>query len=95
MFPFHKSQELLVGLLSSNKRSVTLNILNVVVNTILIWEDEGMQHLVYYVSHSIVPTETRYLNFKKLALALLVALQKLRSYFQAHPIVVFTSHLLR
>lgn len=72
-----------------------LAISNVVVSTVLIWEKKGMQLLIYYMSHSMLSAETRYLSFKKLALALLVALRKLKSYFQAHPIVIFTSNSLR
>lgn len=43
----------------------------------------------------MVPAKTRYLNLIKLALALMVASQKLKPYFQAYLIVIFTSHLLR
>lgn len=68
---------------------------NVNVSTVLIQEEEGTQLLIYYVSHSMVLAETRYLNMEKLALALLVALWNLRPYFQAHPIIVFISHPLR
>lgn len=60
----------------------------------LIQEDRGIQLLVYYVSHSMVLAETRYLSLEKLASTLLVASSKLRPYFQAHLIVVFTYHPL-
>ena len=39
--------------------------------------------------------ETRYSHLEKLALALIVAARKLRPYFQAHPIVVVTSFLVK
>lgn len=54
-----------------------------------------MQLLVYYVSHSMLPAETRYSSLEKQALALLIASNKLKKYFQPQSIVVFTSHSLR
>lgn len=50
---------------------------------------------MYYVSHSLLPTELRYPNLEKLALALLVSSCKLSPYFQAHLIIIFTNHPLR
>ena len=50
---------------------------------------------IYYVSKALQDAETRYLEIEKLALALVVAARKLRSYFQAHVILVPTSHPLR
>lgn len=58
-----------------------LTVSSVVDSVVLMREEAGMQLPVYYVSHSMVPTETRYLSLEKLALALLVALRKLRPYF--------------
>lgn len=72
-----------------------LAILNVVVIAMLIRKGKSVQFLIYYVSHLIVSIETKYLSLEKLALALLVTSWKLRPYFQAHLIVVFTSHPLR
>ena len=50
---------------------------------------------VYYVSKTLLDTETRYSLMEKLALSLIIASRKLRPYFQYHPIVVITSHPLR
>lgn len=58
-----------------------LAISSAAVSTVLLRNEEGIQLLMYYVSHFMVPTETRYPNLEKLALALLVAWQKLQSYF--------------
>lgn len=66
-----------------------------VISAGLIHEEKSVQLSIYYVSHSMVLIETRYPSFEKLALALLVALQKLKPYFQAHSIIVLISHLLR
>ena len=62
-----------------------------VVSAILVREEGSKQLLVYYVSKSFLDVETRYSHLEKLALALVVASQKLRPYFQAHQIVVVTS----
>lgn len=67
----------------------------VAIIVVLIREEGGAQLPIYYVSHSMVLVEIRYPNLEKLALTLLVASQKLRPDFQAHLIVVFTSHPLK
>ena len=51
--------------------------------------------LVFFVSKSLTDAETRYTDLERAALALRTAAQKLRSYFQAHPIVVLTNLPLR
>ena len=54
-----------------------------------------IQTPIYYVSKALQNAEARYSEIEKLALALVVAARKLRPYFQAHVILVPTSHLLR
>ena len=46
--------------------------------------------LVFFVSKSLTDAETRYSHLERAALALRATAQKLRPYFQAHPIVVLT-----
>ena len=43
---------------------------------------------VFFVSKSLTDAETRYTHLERVALALRTAAQKLRPYFQAHPVVV-------
>ena len=50
---------------------------------------------VFFVNKSLTDTETRYTHLEQAALALRTAAQKLRPYFQAHPIVVLTNLPLR
>ena len=58
--------------------------------------NEGMAQIpIYYVSKALQDTETRYSEIEKLALALVIADKKHRPYFQAHVILVPTSHLLQ
>ena len=45
---------------------------------------------VFFVSKSLTDEETRYTHLERAVLALRTAAQKLRPYFQAHPIVVLT-----
>ena len=45
---------------------------------------------VFFVSKSLTDAETRYTHLEQAALALRTAAQKLRPYFQAHPVVVLT-----
>ncbi|XP_074313440.1 uncharacterized protein LOC141648611 [Silene latifolia] len=58
-------------------------------------EQEGVQHPVYYISKSLLPAETRYTSFEKLALALVTASYKLRPYFESHTIHVITNYPLK
>ena len=50
---------------------------------------------VFFVSKSLTDAETRYTHLEKAALALRTSAQKLRPYFQAHPVVVLTNLPLR
>ncbi|RVX23028.1 Retrovirus-related Pol polyprotein from transposon 297 [Vitis vinifera] len=53
------------------------------------------QRPVYFISKALADTETRYSRMEQTALALRTAAQKLRPYFQAHPITVLTNQPLR
>ena len=50
---------------------------------------------MFFVSKSLTDAETRYSHLERAALALRTAAQKLRLYFQAHPVVVLTDLPLR
>ena len=50
---------------------------------------------VFFVSKSLTDAETRYSHLERATLALRTATQKLRPYFQAHPVVVLTDLPLR
>ncbi|RVW65915.1 Retrovirus-related Pol polyprotein from transposon 17.6 [Vitis vinifera] len=52
------------------------------------------QKPVYYVSRALADVETRYSKMELTALALRSAAQKLRPYFQAHPVIVLTDQPL-
>ena len=45
---------------------------------------------MFFISKSLTDAETRYTHLERVALALRTAAQKLRPYFQAHPVVVLT-----
>ena len=60
------------------------------VSLVLIWVDDGVQRLVYYVSKSLHETNFRYLPLEKTILATIHATRKLFHYFQAHIIVILT-----
>ena len=57
---------------------------------VLIWDDNGLQKPVYYVSKSLHEAEVRYLPLEKAILAVVHAIQKLPHYFQAHIVVILT-----
>ena len=52
------------------------------------------QKPIYYVSRALADVETRYSKMELTALTLRSATQKLRPYFQAHPVVVLTDQPL-
>ena len=64
------------------------------VSTMLL-RDPEVQEPVYYISKTLVDTETRYLPVEKLMLALGHATRKLPHYFQAHTVFVLTKYPLQ
>ena len=64
------------------------------VNVVLL-KDQEVQQPAYYISKTLVDTETRYLPLEKLVLALVHATRKLPHYFQAHIVYVLTEYPLQ
>ena len=64
-------------------------------SAVLVAEREGVQHPIYFVSHILRNAELRYPLIEKFGLALYMASKKLRAYFKAHPIVVYTDQQLK
>ena len=60
------------------------------VSLVLIWDDNGLQKPVYYVSKSLHEAEVKYLPLEKAILAVVHATRKLSHYFQTHTVVVLT-----
>ena len=65
------------------------------VSAALIKEEEGSQRLVYFISRAFREAEERYPRMEKLAFVLVTAARKLKSYFQAHTIIVLTDQPLK
>ena len=65
------------------------------ISTVLVREEEGTQRPVYFVSRAFRGAEKRYPRMEKLAFALVTGAWKLKSYFQAHTIVVLTDQPLK
>ena len=51
----------------------------------------GEEQPVYFLSHILKDTESRYTGLEKLAFALVLAARRLRPYFLAHTIIVMTN----
>lgn len=62
------------------------------VSSVLIWQHEGIQRPIHYLSKTLVDAETRYLPLEKMVLALVHAIRKLSHYFQTHTIWVLIEH---
>ena len=60
------------------------------VSTALVREKEKVQNPVYYVSRALRGIEKRYPPMEKLTFALVTTTRKLKSYFQAHTVIVLT-----
>ena len=67
----------------------------IAVSTALIREENRVQLPVYYVSQAFQGAEARYPPIEKITFALIVALRKLRPYFQANPIIVMTDQQIK
>ncbi|KAK1562785.1 hypothetical protein Q3G72_017018 [Acer saccharum] len=68
-----------------------LSVTEAATSSVLVRQEEGTQKPVYYTSKALLPAETRYSLAEKMALALITAVRKLRPYFQAHKIGVYTN----
>ncbi|KAM6593440.1 hypothetical protein CsatA_001143 [Cannabis sativa] len=64
------------------------------VSAVLMREENNIQHPVYYISKRLVEAEGRYLLIEKLIYCLILAIRKLRPYFQAHHFRVYTDQPL-
>ncbi|PKA54365.1 RNA-directed DNA polymerase like [Apostasia shenzhenica] len=71
-----------------------LGVFDTAVSAILVDDDKGVHHPIFYINHILLDTESRYPTLEKLALALLVMARKLRPYFQSHTIQVVTDQPL-
>ncbi|GJU68977.1 reverse transcriptase domain-containing protein [Tanacetum coccineum] len=65
------------------------------ISAVLMTEREGKQMSVYFVSRALRGLEINYTPMEKLVLALLSASRRLKSYFQAHTIVVITDQPIK
>ncbi|KAK0579619.1 hypothetical protein LWI29_028816 [Acer saccharum] len=68
-----------------------LSVSEAATSSVLVRQEEGIQKPIYYTSKALLPAETRYSQAEKMALALITAARKLRPYFQAHKIGVYTN----
>ena len=64
-------------------------------NTTLVREEDRVQKPVYYISQVLRGTEERYPSIEKLAFSLVIAVRKLKPYFQAYTVVVLIDQPLR
>ena len=86
-------------LLSSSKQEESLYLYlavsETVVSAALIREEGRKQLPIYYVNQAFQRAELRYPSIEKIVFSLIVALRKLRQYFQANPILVMTDQPIK
>ena len=54
----------------------------------------SQEHVIYYASKNIIDSETRYSHVEKLALAMVIAVQKFRHYIMPHTTTVLADQNL-
>jgi len=54
-------------------------------------DDDGTKHIVFYLSHNLLDTKTRYAYVKKLALATVHAIQHFHQYILLHTMTVISN----
>ena len=62
---------------------------------VLVKEQDKEQILVYYVSFALAGTELNYPLIEKFAYAQVLAIRKLRHYFEAHKVTILTNQPLK
>ena len=72
-----------------------LAILQAAVNVALVRKEDECQKPIYFISRAFQGVEERYPQIEKLAFVLVTVARKLKSYFQAHTIIVLTNQPLR
>ena len=86
-------------LLSSSKEGENLYLYLAISATImsaaLVQEEDIKKLPVYYVSQAFQRAEAKYLRIEKIVFTLIVALRKLRPYFQVNPILVMTDQPIK
>eukprot|EP00253_Pinus_taeda_P007115 PITA_07115 len=61
------------------------------IGMVLVQEDEfGTEHVIYYLSRTLNPTELKYSHVEKLALAVVQAIQRFRHYILLHKTIVIS-----
>ena len=65
------------------------------VSAVFVKEEDKVQKLVYYANQALHGAEERYPPMEKLAFALVIATCKLKTYFQAHTVIILTEKPLR
>ncbi|PON55756.1 Ribonuclease H, partial [Parasponia andersonii] len=72
-----------------------LAVSGVAISAVLFIEQDGKQRPVFYISRILLDAETRYSVAEKLVLVLVNAKRKLRQYFEAHSVTVYTDFPIR
>ena len=70
---------------------IYLSVTEAATSSVLVRQEVKIQIQVHYTSKALLLVETKYSPAEKMALALITAARKLRPYFQAHKIGVYTN----
>ena len=95
MKAYLSSPPLLSPSMPGEKLYLYLAVSQAAVSAALVREEDGSQKPVYFTSRALRRAEKRYPQMEKLAFTLVIAVRRLKSYFQAHTIVVLKDKPLR
>ena len=95
MKAYLSSPRLLSSSMQGEELYLYLAVSQAALSAALVKEEDETQKPVYFTSHALRGAEERYPQMKKLAFTLVIAARRLKSYFQAHTIVVLTDKPLR
>ncbi|XP_075670049.1 uncharacterized protein LOC142639796 [Castanea sativa] len=90
---FLSNPTLLSSLKEGENLFLYLAVSAIAVSAALIYEENKVQLLVYYVSQAFQGAEAKYPQIEKIVFALIIASCKLRPYFQANPILALADFL--
>src|SRR4051812_34968442 len=91
------SAPILAATIASEPMLLYLAATNRVIRIVIVVERQeegheyGVQHPVYYVSEVLTESKQRYPHFQKVAYGIFLGSQKLRHYFQEHPMTVVSA----
>lgn len=72
-----------------------LGVSQLAISAVIVKDVENEYRPIYYISKALQGAEIRYSTLEKLGYTMIVAVRKMKPYFQTHLVVVFTNQALK